>query len=90
MKQKPRAKMDVRQRRLMGHDVFTLAMQRLGAYGKSYNAARKVLCEGSSLINATRLHQTSKQNVHLAIKRIEGAYADLGICPYCGSTIKDV
>lgn len=85
-----RSARQIQNRRLMAHDIFTLAMERVRAHGKSYNAARKVMCEGSEVVAAARTHQTSKQNVHLAINRIRKAYDDLGICPYCGSKMPEV
>lgn len=84
--------MTKRRRGTMDQAVFTLAAQRLGvtARHKRYNAARKVLCEGSSIASAARLHRTVKWNVHVAIKRIEESYKLLGICPYCGTKMREV
>jgi len=81
-----------RRRGLMDQAVFTLAAQRLGitARNKGFNAARKVMCEGASVPSVIRLHQTNRQNVHAAIKRIEGAYRELGVCPYCGAPFREV
>jgi hypothetical protein len=81
-----------RRRGLMDQAVVTLAAQRLGvtARNKGFNAARKVMCEGASVPSVIRLHQTNRQNVHAAIKRIEDAYKLIGICPYCGNKMREV
>jgi hypothetical protein len=48
------------------------------------------MCEGASVPSVIRLHQTNRQNVHAAIKRIEDAYKLIGICPYCGNKMREV
>jgi hypothetical protein len=81
-----------RRRGLMDQAVFTLAAQRLGitARNKGFNAARKVMCEGASVSSVVRLYQTKKQNVYSAIERIEEAYRQIGLCPYCGAPFREI
>lgn len=75
----------------MDPTVFGLALQRLGtAGGASYEAARLVLCELKRPSEAVRICKTHRQNLHQAIERIESAYEDLGICPYCGHKLPNV
>lgn len=80
----------VKARRLMDQTVFTLALQRLGTGGKSFEAARMVLCEGRRAAEAARICKTTRQSLYFAIKRIESAYENLGICPHCGHRIPPV
>jgi hypothetical protein len=81
----------LKKRGKMDPTVFALAMQRLGTDGgASYEAARLVLCEAKRPGEAVRIARTHRQNLHKAIAKIESAFEELGICPYCGHKLPNV
>lgn len=71
--------------------VFALALSRLKpSREKSYEAARVVLVEGRNVTQASNMLDVSRAAIYLAMARIEGAFKDLGVCPYCGQKMPPV
>ncbi len=70
--------------------AFDLAKARLAAAGQSYEAARMVLVDGTSVTAAARATKVRRQVVYHAIERIKGAFATLDACAYCGQKFPPV
>lgn len=80
-----------RRRGYLDPALFTLAMQRLRPRRgllRGYEGARLVLCEGRTMPAAAKIAGTTKQNVHICVRRIEEAYESLNVCPYCGGKLQ--
>lgn len=76
--------------RPMDPTVFGLAIDRLQARGRTYEAARLVMVEGKSVQDAAHMFRTHRESVYKAIARINQAYEDLGICSGCGQALPHV
>lgn len=70
--------------------LFDLALSRLGAHGRSYDAARLVMVEGMSIKQAERMCKVNRPPIYKAILKIEESYQSLGICPTCGQKMPEV
>lgn len=72
----------------MNATVFGLALDRLGVAkesAKTYSAARMVLVDGMAPGEAASVAGIHRISIFKAIRRIEKAYTELGVCPYCGN-----
>jgi hypothetical protein len=77
----------------MHAEVFALAVGRLGVFSngrrnRSYEAASMVMVDGCPVAQAVRICGVRRQAVYSAMRRLQAAYRNIGICPSCGRRLE--
>lgn len=70
-------------------ELFDLVIARTRMHKRTVRAARSVLVDGLSTVEAARIHGMQRQDVGRAVGKARRAIAkDFGVCPTCGTKME--